>query len=142
MFPHSGKLNLAGWIHLGYFGVLLPALAVYQRKKYLPTNQPLPNRLRHFQSTAVGLVVLTTLSLLVATVQRISLFPRSLPPLNAVIAGVALYAAAVAFMRPRWRRAVMRRARVVHLFMPANALERSWWIVVAILAGVGEEITW
>ena len=26
--------------------------------------------------------------------------------------------------------------------MPANAKERSWWIAVAVLAGMGEEITW
>jgi uncharacterized protein len=45
-------------------------------------------------------------------------------------------------MRPRWRRAVERRARVVHLFMPSNGRERAWWIVVAVLAGISEEITW
>jgi membrane protease YdiL (CAAX protease family) len=142
MIPYADGLNLAGWFHLGYFGVLLPALAVRVRRKQLPTDQPLPDRLRYFQKTAFELVMLATVSLLVAWVQRIPLFPRSLPPLGAVIAGVALYAAAVAFMRPRWRRAVERRARVVHLFMPANARERAWWIAVAILAGVGEEITW
>jgi membrane protease YdiL (CAAX protease family) len=46
------------------------------------------------------------------------------------------------FMRPRWRRAVERRTRVVHLFMPDTAAERAWWLAVSILAGVGEEITW
>ena len=142
MNPYTDELNLAGWFHLGYFGVLLPALAVHQWKKLLPTDQPLPNRLRYFQKTAFGLVMLATLSLLVAWVQRIPLLPRSLPPFGAVIAGAALYAAAVAFMWPRWRRAVERRARVVHLFMPSNALERAWWIAVAVLAAVGEEITW
>jgi membrane protease YdiL (CAAX protease family) len=142
MAPYPGTLNLAGWFHLGYFGVFLPAMAVHQRKKLLPTDQPLPNRLRYFQKTAFGLVMLATLSLLVALVQRIPLFPRALPPLSAVLAGVALYVAAVAYMRPRWRRAVESRARVVHFFMPANALERAWWIAVAFLAGVGEEITW
>ena len=142
MVPYTDELNLAGWFHLGYFGVLLPGLLMHQRKKLLPTDRPLPNRLRYFQTTSFSLVMLATLSLLVAWVQRIPLFPRSLPPLSAVIAGVALYAAAVAFMRPRWRRAVECRARVVHLFMPANAPERAWWIAVAVLAGVGEEITW
>jgi membrane protease YdiL (CAAX protease family) len=125
-----------------YFGVLLPALAVQQRKKLLPTDQPLPNRLRYFQKTAFGLATLATLSLVVAKVQRLAIFPRSLPPKSAVIAGVAVFATAVAYMRPRWRRAVERKARVVHLYMPANAMERAWWIAVAVLAGVGEEITW
>jgi len=53
-----------------------------------------------------------------------------------------MFIVAVAAMRPRWRRAVERRARVVYLFMPANASERAWWIVVAVLAGISEEITW
>jgi membrane protease YdiL (CAAX protease family) len=26
--------------------------------------------------------------------------------------------------------------------MPANAVERAWWIAVAVLAGISEEITW
>jgi membrane protease YdiL (CAAX protease family) len=142
MVPDTDGLNLAGWLHLAYFGFLLPALAVRVRNQHLPADRPLPDRLRYFQQTVLSLVMLATLSLLVAWVQRIPLFPRSLPPAGAVIAGVVLYAAEVAYMRPRWRRAVERRARVVHLFMPANARERAWWLAVAVLAGVGEEITW
>jgi membrane protease YdiL (CAAX protease family) len=102
----------------------------------------LPDRLRYFQRTTVVLLLLATMSLLVAKVQWISLFPPALPGPSALAAGVVLYAAAVAFMRPRWRRAVERRVQVVHFFMPANAAERAWWIAVSILAGVGEEITW
>jgi membrane protease YdiL (CAAX protease family) len=139
---YTDELNLAGWFHVACFGVLLPVLAIRRRKKVLPANQPLPNRLRHFQTTLLELVVFTGLSLLVARKQWIPLFPRSWPPLIAVIGGVVAYAAAVAYMRPRWRRAVERRARVVHLYMPQNAVERAWWIAVAALAGVGEEITW
>ncbi len=106
MFPYKDPLNLAGWAHVGYFGVLLPGLVVYKRKRLLPTDQPLPNRLRHFQRTAFELVMLASVSLAVAWVQRIRLFPRSLPSPSAVIAGLAFFAAVVAFMRPRWRRAV------------------------------------
>jgi membrane protease YdiL (CAAX protease family) len=142
MVPFTDQLNLAGWFHLGYFGVFLPALVILHRKKLISRDQPLPNRLRHFQKTALELATFATVSLLVARVQRIPLFPQALPPLSAVIVGATLYAAAVAFMRPRWRRAVERQARVVHLFMPSNAAERAWWITVAVLAGVGEEITW
>jgi len=142
MFPYTDELNPAGWFHLGYFGVLLPFFALRDRKKLLGTGGALPNRLRYFQKTSFHLALFATLSLLVARVQGISLFPRSPPPLGAVAAGVALYVVAVAFMRPRWRRAVERRAPVVHLFTPANAAERAWWVTVSVLAGVGEEITW
>jgi membrane protease YdiL (CAAX protease family) len=83
---------------------------------------------------------------MVANAEWIELFPRTRPPLLAVLAGVVMLVVAVAVMRPRWRRAVEHRtpigARVLHLVMPANAVERAWWIVVAVLAGVSEEITW
>ena len=108
----------------------------------LGSGGALPDRLRHFQRTALEVGLLAICSLLVARVQRIELFPLAFPPLGAVIAGVVAYAAAVAYMRPNWRRAVERRARVVHLFMPSNMRERIWWIIVAVIAGVGEEITW
>ena len=142
MFPYADQLNLAGWLHIVYFGAILPLFAFRQRKQLIGTGQALPDRLRHFQRTAFTIVMLTTLWLAVAQVQEISLFPRSLPAPSALAAGVAMYVAAVAFMRPRWRGAVARRARVVHLFMPANAVERIWWVTVSIFAGIGEEITW
>jgi membrane protease YdiL (CAAX protease family) len=45
-------------------------------------------------------------------------------------------------MRPRWRRAVEERTRIVHLFMPETVKERAWWVLLSTLAGIGEEITW
>jgi membrane protease YdiL (CAAX protease family) len=145
MFPVAHALNPAGWTHLLAFGVLIPLLALGERRKVLGTGsalRELPNRLVHFRRTALTLVLFLTISLLVARVQWITLFPAALPPLAAMVAGVALYALAVAYMRPRWRRAVERRARVVHLFMPATGEERAWWVAVSVLAGIGEEITW
>jgi membrane protease YdiL (CAAX protease family) len=98
--------------------------------------------LRHFQITAFEILMFTTISIAVAWVEWIPLFPRALPHFKGVIAGVAFYVAAVAFMRPRWRRAVETRVRVVHFFMPANAVEQGWWIAISFLAGIGEEIVW
>jgi divalent metal cation (Fe/Co/Zn/Cd) transporter len=103
---------------------------------------PLPNRLLHFQWTVLEGCLLATVSLTAAWVQRIDLFPAQIPPLAAWVAGVAACAAAVVFMRPQWRRAVERKTHVVHLFMPSNNAERAWWITVAMVAGIGEEITW
>lgn len=142
MLPFPDRLNLVGWYHLAFFGILLPGLAIYGRTRFTDINKPLPNRLRHFQSTALSLLLLPVLSLAVAQLQWIHLFRAPAAMLPAIAAGLLLYAAAVLWMWPRWRRAVERRARVVHLFMPANKTELSWWLVVSVLAGVGEEITW
>lgn len=146
MFPFVFEINPAGWAHLAYFGLLIPVLVVRGRMKIRTTNAPLPNRLRHFQTTSFTLVMFAALSLVVARAEWIELFPRTWPPLLAVVAGVVMLVATVGFMRPRWRRAVEQRtpvgARVLHLCMPANGVERTWWIVVAMLAGISEEITW
>ncbi len=142
MFPYAHHVNPAGWSHLAYFGVIIPLFAVLQWRKLRGATGPLPNRLRHFQTTAFVLIVFTGMSLVVARVQWIFLFPWSLPPIEAIAAGVVLYAAAVAYMRPNWRRVVQRQSRIVHLFMPTSAAERAWWFTVSLLAGVGEEITW
>jgi membrane protease YdiL (CAAX protease family) len=142
MSPFVYEINLAGSFHLMYFGLIIPAIAIYQARKFRDVQRPLPNRLRHFKTTAFTLVFFGLISLLVARSEWIDLFPRAIPPWRALLSGVLMFVVAVILMRPRWRRAVERRTRVVHLFMPANATERAWWIAVAALAGISEEITW
>lgn len=143
MFPEAADPWFPGWYHLAWFGVAIPALVIRGWWKLKRKERPLPKRMTHLRFTAFMLVLLTCLSLVVARAQWIELFPIGTDHLaRGVLAGLAMYFAAVAFMRPRWRRAVERRAPIVHLFMPDNAAERAWWIAVSVLAGVGEEITW
>src|SRR5262249_38028342 len=123
-------------------GLIVPLLALRSRAVILDTTRPLPNRLGYLQRAALSVSMLTAISVLVARVQWIPLFPRSAPPVTAIVAGVVMYALTVAFMRPYWRRAVERGARVAQLFMPATGAERTWWIAVSMIAGIGEEITW
>ena len=140
MFPFVYQISPLGWFHLVYFGIVIPVAAVLQVRKF--RSAPLPDRLKNFKGTAITLISFGALSLLCARFNWINLFPRVLPPWPAILAGLAMYLAAVTAMRPYWRAAVVKRARVVHLYMPTNATERVWWIIVAILAGVTEEITW
>jgi membrane protease YdiL (CAAX protease family) len=142
MFPFVYKINPAGWVHLVYFGVVLPVFAVTQARKFAQAHKALPNRVHQFRNTSLTLAAFGGLSLFVARSEGMELFPRTMPSWRAFGAGLLMYFIAVVAMRPRWRKAVERRARVVYLFMPTNATERFWWIVVAVLAGVSEEITW
>jgi membrane protease YdiL (CAAX protease family) len=143
MYPFVLRLNAAGWAHLFVYGLLLPLMVVGARRKVVGSHDaPLPDRLRYFQGTTIELLMLTAGSLAVARAERMQLFPSAFPPWYGIVAGIAAYAIAVFFMRPRWRRAVERNTRVAHLFMPSNGTERAWWLVVSVLAGTGEEITW
>jgi membrane protease YdiL (CAAX protease family) len=143
MMPHLLRINLAGWAHLFVFGLLLPALVVRNARAIALRQMPLPQRLTHFRSTAVMLAVIAGTSLLVANVERMPLFDAGVPHLlRGMSAGLAMYLAAVLVMRPFWRKAVARGARVVHLFVADTLEERAWWFTVSVLAGIGEEITW
>ncbi len=142
MFPTAPWINLAGWAHLAFFGVGIPSLVVALRRKVAPAEGPLPNRLRHFQNATIELLTFGVVSLLVASTQRMQLFPAAFPSAASWLAGAAVLGLQVCYMRPRWRRAVERRSRVVHLFMPSTSVERTWWAAVSVLAGVSEEITW
>jgi membrane protease YdiL (CAAX protease family) len=130
-------------MHVLYFGVLIPALVVRQRRRMVGGPMPLPPRLTHFKSTAIHLAVFGGMSLAVARTQQIELFPtEGVHLLPGMVAGAALYAIAVALMWARWRRAVERGAMAVHFFVAESATERAWWTGVSVLAGASEEITW
>ena len=129
-----------GWYHLLFFGVVIPLAAIRSEKRI--GDRPLPTRRRHFIGTTVTLWLMTALSLLTAWAQAIDLFPARLPNPGGVVAGGVMLVVAIVFMRPRWRKAVERRTRIVHLFMPRDRTERLLWVLVAASAGFGEEITW
>jgi membrane protease YdiL (CAAX protease family) len=142
MFPFVYEINPGGWFHLIYFGVVLPLVTFSQARKFAKADTPLPNRVHNFRRIALTLLLFGGVSLLIARFEWMHLFPRSLPPWRAVGAGLLMLIIAVVALHPLRRRAVERGARVAYLFMPANATERVWWIVVSILAGISEEITW
>jgi len=142
MLPFVYDINPGGGLHLIYFGFLLPLSAVIRGRKFHNVKGPLPDRLLHFRRTAATLVMFGALSLFVAWSERIELVPRTLPAWRGLGAGLLMYFVAVMLMRRRWRRAVEKRLRIVYLFMPSTRTERAWWIIVAILAGITEEITW
>jgi membrane protease YdiL (CAAX protease family) len=148
VFPQAFELHFAGWYHLITFGVIVPILVVRNRRRAqaqaraAKPGDPAPSRLKHYQSTATMLMFFTALSLVVARAEWIELFPRPAFTWSGVLTGLAMFVVSVAAMRPRWRRAVERRVRVAHFFMPSTPAERAWWIAVSVLAGVGEEITW
>jgi len=134
-------MTLAGWLHLLFFGVFVP-IGAYRTGKRLVAAPALPPRRRYYQTVLVQLALFAAMSIAVALVQRIDLVPRVAPNAVSIAAGVAGYVAAVLIMRPRWRRAVEQKRRIVSLFSPADSVERALWIAVAIGAGISEEITW
>jgi membrane protease YdiL (CAAX protease family) len=126
--------------HLVFFGLFLPFAAI--RGRGVLIGRSLPPRKRHLRAVIIQLILLASLSLVVARFSGIELFPRRAPPMRAIGAGASVLAVAIIVMRPFWRKAVLERKRIVYFFMPSDGTERLLWIAAAGLAGFGEEVTW
>jgi hypothetical protein len=143
MVPNVWQVHALGWLHVLMFGVLLPLAALRHARGLTHRVTPLPPRLLHFRSTSATLSIFLAMSIATAMVQRIPVFSSRVPHVwRGLTAAIVMYAAAILFMRPRWRAAVARRARAVHLFIADTGTERAWWLLVSLLAGIGEEVTW
>ncbi len=133
-------IGVWGWYHLAFFGVFLPYVAVRSRRRL--EEHGYPPRKAFFVSVILQQAIFATISLIVAYLEWIPLFPLRLPtPQGVLLAGLFLAGSIVA-MRPLWRDAVARREPRVQLSMPSDAAERRLWVGVSVAAGIGEEISY
>ena len=133
-------VGFVGWLHLAFFGVLIPWSAIRAQK--LIQSRPLPLRRKYFASVILQITFFALISIFVAKKSWIVIFPRRMPSLIAIGIGVVFLAVAIATGWPRWRKAILERKKIVALFMPTNRNERFLWVLISALAGFGEEITW
>ncbi|MBP6669073.1 MAG: CPBP family intramembrane metalloprotease [Gemmatimonadales bacterium] len=136
--PHA--IGSSGWLHLAVFGVVLPWLAT-RSARALPSVSQRPRK-GHFRSVLVVQGVALLISLRVAAVEGIALFPRTVPPPLALGLGAVMVVGCTVALRPRWREAVARREPRVHFVMPRDAGERRLWAGVSLAAAVSEEVTY
>lgn len=131
----------AGYLHLIAFGILIPIAAI-RSKKRIESGRFFAARRRFFISALIQVGVFAWFSIAVARWNAIGIFPRTVPPPRALIAGVLFLVLAVLTGWTRWRKAVIEKEPVVALFMPSDRVERLLWTGSAALAGFGEEISW
>ena len=87
-------------------------------------------------------MIFLAISLLVARAEQVTLWrPWAGHWLGWLLAAV-LALGGIVVMRPHWRKSVETRDPTVRLFMPTNASERRLWVMVAVAAGVSEEVTY
>jgi len=133
-------VGLAGYYHLGIFGVVLPYLAIKSGRRI--ATRPLPPKVPYFNSQIVMLTIFLALSIFIARREWIELFPRELPEARMFVLGAAVLVALVVLMRPLWRSRVEAKARRLWLFMPRTRHERVLWVALSIAAGISEEVTY
>ncbi|MEK7832746.1 MAG: CPBP family intramembrane glutamic endopeptidase [Acidobacteriota bacterium] len=132
-------IGLAGIYHLVFFGLLMPWSAIKSARRL--KERPYPPRRKYFLLVIGQQLFFLLLSLLVAQVEWV---PVSAPPKNfwSFGAAAAILATLIAVMIPRWRKAVEKRERRVYLFMSGEGKDKVLWVVISLLAGIGEELTY
>lgn len=132
-------IGIAGIYHLVFFGLLMPWSAIKSAKRL--NERPYPARRKYFFLVIGQQLFFLLLSLLIAQVEWVPLFTR---PKNLWSFGVAaaILIGLIAVMLPRWRKAVEKRERRVYLFMSGEGKDKVLWVVISLLAGIGEEITY
>lgn len=135
------EVGVLGWWHVLFFGVFIP-FAVVRSKKRVAAFPKLPDRMRYLPRVIVQQLLFAAVSIYVAREEWIELFPRWTPNARDVAAGVVVLAAMIAYMAPRWKRNVAMRVKRLWLFMPRTPIERVLWSLVALCAGIGEEIVY
>jgi len=139
----AAPVTFLGYFHVAFFGILIPIGAWRQKRRFAAAGSSgAPNFAKYAVRMIATLVTLTAVSLETAYFESIRIFPRTMPPLSAVIVGAAILVGAVLLMRPRWRRSIERQEGHIRLFVAETPRQRALWIVISTLAGVGEEITW
>jgi|SRR6188472_658532 len=134
-----GWVALVGWPHLVFFGLVRPGavligLRVRPRPVPVPIVENFSRALRELVANGVfsgAAIVLIGLRVPDGT------FPQFTAPLTAA-AAVALTSLGLW----HWTSGRRRQAPFTQLFTPRSAVELRRWIVLAIVAGVTEELTW
>jgi len=134
------RVGPAGYVHLTFFGLFLPYLAM--KSSRLLASRPLPPKVKHFTSQIISLMLFLAISLWVGHKEWIALFPRDVPDPRSFALGAAVLVGLVVLMRPLWRQRVAARSRRVWLFMPRTPRERLLWAGCSVAAGISEEVTY
>jgi hypothetical protein len=127
-------------LHLGFFGLVIPWLA-WRSRGHIARHTATP-RARHFANVVLQLVIFLAISLVVARVEQVPIWrPWAGHWLGWLLAAL-LALGGIVVMRPHWRKNVEMRDPTVRLFMPTTRSERRLWVLVALAAGVSEEVTY
>jgi len=136
---NDSHIGIAGIYHLVFFGLLMPWSAVKSARRL--KAHAYPPRRKYFLMVIAQQCFFVLLSSFVAAMEWIEIWTLPRNHYSYLIAA-AILVLLIVVMVPYWRKAVERRERRVYLFMARNSSERALWVIISLLAGIGEEITY
>jgi len=116
--------------------------AAWRARRGLAGHSGLPPLTRYLTNAIATQGFFLAISFGVAYALHVPLYPPLAPKGTHLLLGLAVLGTLVAFMRPRWRRAVIKGDRRLYFFMPTGGRERGLWTALSLAAGFGEETTY
>jgi membrane protease YdiL (CAAX protease family) len=129
------------YLHVVYFGVLLPWRAVARHRRRPAAEAGPPPRIP-FAAAVLMTVRPGALSLVVAWATGVRIFAARWPSASDFGLAVLAFAGLVLISLPSWRRAVTTKPRHIARWLPTNRNEQLLWAALCVMIGVAEEITW
>ncbi|MBK5256005.1 MAG: CPBP family intramembrane metalloprotease [Vicinamibacteria bacterium] len=135
-----GHISPLGWAFVVFVTVIVPWAVLRNRESaLLMASIPLDRR---FYAMLMPQLFLGSLATLTCFFEGIELFPPRAPSASSWFAGTIFLFAALAVVRPHWRRSIEEREPTWRLFAPTNRRERFMWVILSLSAGIGEELVW
>ncbi|MEA2164705.1 MAG: Type prenyl endopeptidase Rce1-like [Thermoanaerobaculia bacterium] len=132
------EVNAAGVMLLLFVGLVLPALIVRSARRL--GSGPLPiSRPRFFRQTIIFQMFVALLSAWVAWTHGILSLPLPQQPLIAWGAAVLLYFVMLTTLKLRWKGRSAAAKQRLYDILPRTPSEFGLYVIVCIVAGVGEE---
>jgi membrane protease YdiL (CAAX protease family) len=133
-----------GWVGWGFvvlYVVLLP-LAAWHTAQLFDQPEALPPKRQMLRAVAAQLAVLGAIAAAAGWWERVPLWPARWPSVADWGWALLVFALAAASMVMRWRRSSARARARWSLMLPEDRPQFRWWIVVALLAGISEELAY
>lgn len=133
-----------GWVGWGFvvlYVVLLP-LAARHTARLFDQPEALPPKLQLLRAVAAQLAVLGAIAAASGWWEGVPLWPARWPSLADWGWALLVFALAAVNMVMRWRRSSARSRARLSLLVPEDRPQFRWWIVVALLAGISEELAY
>jgi len=128
-------------VYLTFFLLWVPLLAVRSHRA-ISAGHPLPSRKQLFLQVVVMQILFAGLSIYVASVFRIPLFPPFAINGKALLVALAVFMPMVATIPLRWRHLKPEQKRRLMHTRPRSLQDMGYWAIISAAAAFSEEITY
>jgi membrane protease YdiL (CAAX protease family) len=118
--------------------VVVPIVSI-RAYYYLKSGRSLPPREKRYKGVILGQLVLLFPAIASAKRQGLALWPSNFPNVTQWLVAVLILSLLCLWVRWRWSHDERSASERLRFLLPRSPGQLGWWIVVSVVAGIGEE---